>query len=71
MLLWGAAHSITRIYVMRMTSMHTNNQGDGKKIVPPSHSPTLVISTKKREKKEEGYNKLDKLWSTIDNQNKQ
>jgi hypothetical protein len=24
MLLWGAAHSVTRIYVMRMTSMHTN-----------------------------------------------
>jgi hypothetical protein len=33
MLLWGVAHSVTRIYVMRMTSMHTNIQGD-KKIVP-------------------------------------
>jgi hypothetical protein len=28
MLPWGAAHSVTRIYVMRMTSMHTNIQGD-------------------------------------------
>jgi hypothetical protein len=46
-----------------------------KKIVPPSllpsHSPSLATSTKKREKNEEGYNKLDKIWSTKDNQNKQ
>jgi hypothetical protein len=35
MLLWGAAHSITRIYVMHMTSVHTSIQGD-KKIVPLS-----------------------------------
>jgi hypothetical protein len=31
MLLWGAAHGITRIYMMCMTSMHTNIQGDEKK----------------------------------------
>jgi hypothetical protein len=29
----------------------------------------LATSSKKQEKKEEGYNKLDKLWSTTDNQN--
>jgi hypothetical protein len=66
MLLWGAAHSVTRIYVMHMTSVHISNQGD-EKIVPPSHSPPLATSTKKQKKKEEGYNKLDKLWSTTDN----
>jgi hypothetical protein len=49
----------------------TSNQGDEKKIVAPSHSPPLATSTKKQKEKEEGYNKLDKLWSTTDNQNKQ
>jgi hypothetical protein len=40
MLLWGATHGITRIYVMRMTSMHTNIQGDSKKnCTPLSFSP--------------------------------
>jgi hypothetical protein len=34
MLMWGVAHSVTRIYVMHMTSVHTSIQGD-KKIVPP------------------------------------
>jgi hypothetical protein len=53
---------------MHMTSVHISNQGDEKKIVPPSHSPPLATSTKKRKKKEEGYNKLDKLWSTTDKQ---
>jgi hypothetical protein len=28
----------------------------------------LATSTKKWKKKEEGYNKLDKLWSTTDKQ---
>ena len=35
MLLWGAAHSVTGIYVMRMTSMHTIIQGKEKKLYPP------------------------------------
>jgi hypothetical protein len=39
MLLWGAAHNVTRIYVMRMTSMHTNIQGDKKNCTPLSFSP--------------------------------
>jgi hypothetical protein len=69
MLLWGAAHSVTRIYVMHMTSVHANIQVD-EKMYPLSHSPPLATSTKKRENKEEGYNKLDIIWSTKDNQNK-
>jgi hypothetical protein len=58
-LLWGAAHSVTRIYVLHMTSVHTSIQGDEKNCTPFSHSPYLATNTKKREKKEEGYNKLD------------
>jgi hypothetical protein len=64
MLLWGAAYSVTRIYVMHMTSVHTSIQGDKKICTPLPHSPPLATSTKKREKKEEEYNKLDKIWST-------
>jgi hypothetical protein len=68
-LLWGAAHSVTRIYVMHMTSMHTNIQGNEKKLYPLSFSP-FGTKHQKTGKKEEGYNKLDKLWSTTNNQNK-
>ena len=39
MLLWGAAHSVTGIYVMRMTSMHTIIQGKEKNCTPLSFSP--------------------------------
>jgi hypothetical protein len=39
MLLWGAAHSVTRIYVMHMTSVHISNQGDEKICTPLSFSP--------------------------------
>ena len=38
-LLWGAAHSVTRIYMMRMTSMHTIIQGKEKNYTPLSFSP--------------------------------
>ena len=46
MLLWGVAHSVTRIYMMHMTSMYTISQGK-KKNGTPSHSPPLATSTKK------------------------
>ena len=39
MLLWGAAYSVTRIYVMHMTSMHTIIQGKEKNCTPLSFSP--------------------------------
>jgi hypothetical protein len=38
MLLWGAAHSVTRIYMMHMTSVHANIQVNEKN-VPLSFSP--------------------------------
>jgi hypothetical protein len=77
MLLWGAAHSVTRIYVKNISDAydkcahkHPRQQKKEKNCTPLSHSLPLATSTKKREKKEEGYNRLDIIWSTKDNQNK-
>jgi hypothetical protein len=58
MLLWGAAHSVTRIYVMRMTSMQTNIQVNKKNYTPLSHSPPLATSTKNEKRRKRDITNL-------------
>jgi hypothetical protein len=51
MLLWGAAQSVTRIYVMRMTIMQTNIQGNENKNIPPLILPLWQQAPKSEKKK--------------------
>jgi hypothetical protein len=54
MLLWGAAHSVTRIYVMHITSVHTSIQGDEK-----NYTLSLILPLWQQAPKSEKRRKKD------------
>jgi hypothetical protein len=71
MLLWGAAHSVTRIYVMHMTSVHISNQGDEKKLYPPLILPLWQQAPKSGKRRKRDTTNLTNYGQQQINKNKQ